>query len=87
MLSVIAVFLHVIQFWCNSHIQVSNFKINSPRQKFTCPDFPFQKKTLSKVIKENFKMLLFIINLAWLPWETIFEKQIKFLFFYFSTKK
>ena len=29
-----------LRFWCHSPIRVSNFKINSPRQKFTCPDFP-----------------------------------------------
>ena len=35
-----------LRFWCHSPIQASNFKNNSPGQKFTRPDFTWQKKQL-----------------------------------------
>ena len=43
------------KIWWHSPIWVSNFKINSPRQKFTCPDFPV---TPPKKIKVKYYYLL-----------------------------
>ena len=38
-----------LRFWCHSPIRASNFKNNSPGQKFTCPDFTWQKNNYNAI--------------------------------------
>ena len=42
-----------LRFWCHSPIWASNFKINSPGQKFTSPDFPLQFFFITKMHKRE----------------------------------
>ena len=54
--------LFSLRFWCHSPIRASKWKINSPRQKFTCLDFTWQNTIKRLLFITNYTLSIIIIK-------------------------